>query len=104
MIQCATEVRTEVRGALDSEQDLSGAAPDCPVPLEDKASNGKMLPNPNDWETWLAHQTVRCAHRQQPATTVVWWLRAINTPQPQPLQESKISEYHIHYKSSSIHS
>ena len=58
MIQCATEVRAEVRGALDSEQDLSGAAPDCPVPLEDKASNGQKLQNPNGWVTWLAHRTV----------------------------------------------
>jgi hypothetical protein len=31
------EVRAVARGAPDSEQCLSGAAPDCPVPLEDKA-------------------------------------------------------------------
>jgi hypothetical protein len=31
---------------------------DCPVPLEDKASNGQKLPNPNGWVTWLAHRTV----------------------------------------------
>jgi hypothetical protein len=37
---------------------VSGATPDCPVPLEDKASNSQKLPNPNDWVTWLAHQTV----------------------------------------------
>ena len=36
-LQYAAEVRTEVRGAPDSEQYLSGAAPDCPVPQEDKA-------------------------------------------------------------------
>jgi hypothetical protein len=30
----------------------------CPVPLEDKASNGRQLPNPNGWVTWLAHRTV----------------------------------------------
>jgi hypothetical protein len=47
-----------VNGAPDSEQCMSGAAPDCPVPLEDKASNGQKLPNPNGWVTWLAHQTV----------------------------------------------
>jgi hypothetical protein len=28
------------------------------VPLEDKASNGRQLPNPNGWVTWLAHRTV----------------------------------------------
>jgi hypothetical protein len=30
----------------------------CPVPLEDKASNGQKLPNPNGWVMWLAHRTV----------------------------------------------
>jgi hypothetical protein len=54
-LQYAVEVRTEVRGAPDSEQYLSGAAPDCPVPLEDKGSNGRLRPNPNDCMTWLAH-------------------------------------------------
>jgi hypothetical protein len=57
-LQYAAEVRTEVRGAPDSEQCLSGAAPDCPVPLEDKGSNGRLRPNPNGWVTWLAHRTV----------------------------------------------
>jgi hypothetical protein len=79
-LQCATKVRTEVRGAPDTEQCLSGAAPDCPVSLEDKASNGQKLQNPNGWVTWLAHRTVWCVHRHQPPPTVCWWLRAINTP------------------------
>jgi hypothetical protein len=70
-----------------------------PVPLEDKASNSQKLPNPNGWVTWLAHRTVQCAHRQQPAPTVNWWLRAINTPQPPPLQASKFPTLHIQYKS-----
>jgi hypothetical protein len=73
-------VRAQAGGAPDTEQCLSGATPDCPVPLEDKASNGQKLPNPNDWVTWLVHRTVRCAHRQQPPPTTCWWLRAINTP------------------------
>jgi hypothetical protein len=38
----------------------------CPVPQEDKGSNGRLRPNPNGWVTWLAQRTVRCAHRQQP--------------------------------------
>jgi hypothetical protein len=46
-LQYAAKVRTEVRGAPDSEQCMSGAAPDCPMPLEDKASNGRLRPNPN---------------------------------------------------------
>jgi hypothetical protein len=57
-LQFAAEVRTEVRDAPDSEQCLSGAAPDCLVPLEDKASNGRLRPNPNGWVTWLAHRIV----------------------------------------------
>jgi hypothetical protein len=44
--------------APDSEQCLSGAALDCSVPLEDKASNGQKLPNSNGWVTWLEHRTV----------------------------------------------
>jgi hypothetical protein len=30
----------------------------CPVPLEDKGSNGRQRPNPNGWVMWLAHWTV----------------------------------------------
>jgi hypothetical protein len=70
-LQFAVEVKVEARGAPDSEQCMSGAAPDCPVPLEDKVSNGRLRPNPNGWVTWLAHRTVRCTHRQQPPSTVV---------------------------------
>jgi hypothetical protein len=43
----------------------------CPVPLEDKGSNDRLCQNPNGWVTWLAHWTVRCAHRQQPPPMVV---------------------------------
>jgi hypothetical protein len=53
-----TEVRAVARGASDSEQCLSGAAPDCLVPLKDKASNSQKLPNPNSWVTWLALRTM----------------------------------------------
>jgi hypothetical protein len=35
--QCAQSQSAEVRGAPDNEQCLSGVAPDCPVPHEDKA-------------------------------------------------------------------
>jgi hypothetical protein len=54
---CA-ESKPRVRGASNTKQCLSGAAPDCPVPLEDKASNGQKLENPNGWVAWLAHRTV----------------------------------------------
>jgi hypothetical protein len=60
-LQCANSARQSiavVRGTPDSEQYLSGAALDYPVPLEDKASNRRLRPNPNDWVMWLAHRTV----------------------------------------------
>jgi hypothetical protein len=50
-LQFASEVRTEVRGAPDSEQYLSGAT-------RSQRSNGRLRQNPNDWVTWLAHRTV----------------------------------------------
>ena len=75
------EVRVVVRDAPDSEQCLSGAAPDCPVPLEDKASNGQKLPKPNGWVTWLAHRTVSGAPiDSSPTPTVGLVIGAINTP------------------------
>jgi hypothetical protein len=51
-LQCAAEVRAEVRGAPDSEQDMSGVAPDCSVPHEDKAFNSQLLLNSNGWVMW----------------------------------------------------
>jgi hypothetical protein len=36
--------------------------------------------NPNGWVTWLAHRTVRCAHRQQPLPMATLVVGAINTP------------------------
>jgi hypothetical protein len=77
----------------------------CPVPLEDKASYGRLHLNPNGWVTWLAHRTVSGAPiDSSPSPTVVWWLRAINTPQPPPLQLSKHSSHFIQYKSKVQHS
>jgi hypothetical protein len=107
---CA-EVRAVIRGAPDSEQCLSGAAPDCPVPLEDKASNGRQLPNPNDWVTWLAHQTVSdgtsdCPVR--PSTAAIpngcLVVEGYKYPQPPPLQPPKHSTHCIQYKSNRLHS
>jgi hypothetical protein len=43
---------------------LSGVAPDCPVPHEDKASNGRPAPSPNDKVTWSAPD---CPVRPSPA-------------------------------------
>ena len=39
---------TEVRAEGQRGTGLSGVAPDCPVPHEDKASNGRPAQNPND--------------------------------------------------------
>jgi hypothetical protein len=95
-----------VRGAPDTEQCLSDAAPDCAVPLEDKASNGQKLLNPNGWVTWLAHRTVSggapgCPMRPStgaiPNSYVV--VEGYKTPQPPPLQASKFPALHIQYKS-----
>jgi hypothetical protein len=105
--QCADSsrrVRTAPEGAPDSKQCLSGAAPDCPVPPRCQSSNGRNRQNPNGWVTWLAHRTVRCAHRQQPAPTAVLVVGAINTPQPPLFKASKFSAYCIQYKSSRLHS
>jgi hypothetical protein len=60
--------------------------------------------NPNGWVTWLAHRTVRCAHRQQPLPTTTLVVGAINTPQPPHFKASKFFSHHIQYKSSRLHS
>jgi hypothetical protein len=97
-LQCADSARR----SQSSRQRRTGQ---CTVPVRcgtgpsgatrRQSSNGQKRQNPNGWVTWLAHRTVRCAHRQQPLPTVVWWLRAINTPQPPPLQPSKHSTHCI---------
>jgi hypothetical protein len=97
--QCNADVRTDGQRGIG----LSGAAPDCPVPHEDKASNGRPAPSPNDRMTWrrtghcpVAHRPVRCAHRQQPSPTATIWLMAINTT---PTGHFKVWESKQHSKS-----
>jgi hypothetical protein len=55
---------SEVRGTKSEGTGLSGVAPDCPVPQEDKAPTVDFAPNPNDWVTWRG--TGQC-------TVPVWW-------------------------------
>ena len=73
--QCNSVIRADGQRGTG----LSGVAPDCPVPHEDKASNGRPAPSPNGRMMWrrtghcpVAYRTVRCAHRQQ--TSPTWWL------------------------------
>jgi hypothetical protein len=63
-------------GAPDSEQGLSGVHRTVRWPNCQKLQRS----NPNGWVTWLAHQTVRCTHRQQPLPTATLVVGAINTP------------------------
>jgi hypothetical protein len=76
----------KVNSAIQMSEQMVRGALDCPVPHEDKASNGRPAPSPNGRMTWrrtghcpVAHRTVRCAHRQQPSPTATIWLVAINT-------------------------
>jgi hypothetical protein len=54
--QCSTMSRQK------SEQQVRGA-PDCPVPHEDKASNGRPAPSPNDKMTWRRTEHCLVVHR-----------------------------------------
>jgi hypothetical protein len=112
----AQKVRDRAEWPSEVHQTVNSA---CPVPLKDKGSNGRLCSNPNGWVTWLAHRTVSggasdsvrwrtglsgapidSSHPQR----LFWWLRAINTPQPPPLQPSKHSTLSIQYKSKVQHS
>jgi hypothetical protein len=42
----------EIRAAKSEGTELSGVAPDCPVPQEYKAPTIDFAPNPNGWVTW----------------------------------------------------
>jgi hypothetical protein len=70
--QCNTVSRQK------TEQQVRGA-PDCPMPHEDKASNDRPTPSPNDKMT--RRRTGHCPVRpsQQPSPTTTIWLVAINT-------------------------
>jgi hypothetical protein len=96
---------SDVRAASQRGTGLSGVPPDCPVPHEDKASNGRPAPSPNGRMTWrrtghcpVAHRTVRCALHQQTSPTARFWLVAINTT---PTGHFKVWEPKQHSKSSS---
>jgi hypothetical protein len=99
--QCNSECQSRSKRGTG----LSGAAPDCPVPQEDRASNSRPAPSPNGRMTWrrtghcpVAHRTVRCALRQQTSSTARFWLVAINTT---PTGHFTVWEPKQHSKSSS---
>jgi hypothetical protein len=83
---------SDVRAASQRGTGLSGVTPDCQVPHEDKASNGRPASGPNEKMMW------RCAHRQQTSPTARFWLVAINTT---PTGHFKEREPKQHSKSSS---
>jgi hypothetical protein len=74
-----SEQRSEGHRTVRCRTGLSGVAPDCPVPHEDKASNGRPTPSPNGRMTWwhtghcpVAHRTLSggapdCPVRPSPA-------------------------------------
>jgi hypothetical protein len=59
------EWNLDVRAASQRGTELSGVPPDCPVPHEDKASNGRPAPSPNGRMTW--RHTGHCPVRPSPA-------------------------------------
>jgi hypothetical protein len=78
-------------------------APDCPVPHEDKASNGRPAPSQRLFgdvavtpDMSGVHRTVRCAIDRQPSPTARFWLVAINTT---PTGHFKVWESKQHSKS-----
>jgi hypothetical protein len=57
--QCNSDVRVDGQRGTG----LSSVTPDCPVPHEDKASNGRPALGPNDKMTWRCTGHCPVAHR-----------------------------------------
>jgi hypothetical protein len=53
----SVQLNSECQSRSQRGTGLSGAAPDCPVPHENKASNGRPALISTDRMTWLAHRT-----------------------------------------------
>jgi hypothetical protein len=113
--KCSTQTnkilknRVQIQRSKKPSVPWSGAS-DCPVchrtvsgapgPYNPKSVTLEFSPA----RSAIIHRTVRCAHGQQPPPTACWWLRAINTPQPPPLQAPKHSTHCIQYNSNRLHS
>jgi hypothetical protein len=76
----------------------------CPVPHEDKAPTVEtvriLIVGWRGWRTGLSGAPIDSNLPQR----LNWWLRAINTIQPPPLQPSNHSSHSIQYKSKTQHS
>jgi hypothetical protein len=89
------EVRAGVDGAPDSEQDLSGAPPDCPVapqvraPMVEPQRLGDVAGALDSvrWRIGLSE----CARRQQSSPTAILVDGAINNPNHHTFKASKFS-------------
>jgi hypothetical protein len=109
-LQCATartEVRAGAEGAPNSEQDLSGAPPDCPVAQLSEAPTSK----PNGPMTWLAHQTVSggapdcpVRHTIAASTNGSFGGWGYKYPPTTTLQCIQVFSHQTSYKSSRLHS
>jgi hypothetical protein len=67
-----------------------------------QSSNGQNRQNPNGWVTWLAHRTVRCAHRQTASPTVGLVVGAINTPNHHHFKHPWFSDIPFNTRASAI--
>jgi hypothetical protein len=82
--QCSTVHAAEVKAAGQRGTGLSGVAPDCLVPHEDKASNGRPAPSPNGRMTWWRTRHCPVAHPTLSGAAIAssllqwlhfgWWL------------------------------
>jgi hypothetical protein len=110
--QCAhssRRVRAVLEGALDSEQNLSGVAPDCPMPQAVRAPTVETVRTLTiGWHGWctgqcpVAHRTVRCAHRQTASPTAGLVVGAINTPNHHHFKHPSFSDFTFNTKASTI--
>jgi hypothetical protein len=102
-IKCTTvraRVRAEADGAPDTEQCLSGAPPDCPVPQKTEAPTVRIqrpgdvagVPDSVQWRTGLSGAP--CDSSLHQITSLV--VGAINTPNHPPFIASKFLHFLHH--------
>jgi hypothetical protein len=93
VLTARTESEQAPESAPDSEQDLSGAPPDCLVAhLSEAPTIGTQRPG----DVAGAPDSVRCAIRQKPSPTVTLVVGAINTPNHPHFIASKFSAIKPH--------